>query len=333
MRRCFQGAAIPSTSCMILLLLCWSGCTSRSTRDVSSENEGAPRLMFVNRPDLKLGFTTQNFIECLPVDVDHAKELVEYAAQQGYHWIELRDPDAKLTFPECEEIAALAKKEGIEIAYANQRGLIDGDFWEVFDRGVVNAATFEGPRTIRAGLSGELFVADPQKQGFSKDELDRLVAAAERAAEIAKKHGLRLVVENGMEVLCDDGKDLYGFREFLAAVKEDVYWQPDTGNFFCGARIPTPPEVAKKYLDDHISRVCYIHLKSSQDNEPQAVLTDNALDFAHVFDVLASHRLPYVAVELDVIENAAQAYKNLEASVDYLKKSGHIVLVKKRSSD
>ncbi len=333
MNKCFTGGYVRPASCMILLLLFWAGCTTQNTDDASSGTEDASRLMFVDRPDLKLGFTTQNFIDCLPVDLEHSKELVEYAARHGYHWIELRDPDAVLTFAQCKEIAAFAKKKGIEIAYSNQRGLIDSEFWEVFERGVVNATAFDGPRTIRASLSMELFMADLEKQGFSRAELDQLVAVAERAANIAKKNGLHLVVENGYEVLLGDGKDIHGLREFLNTAAKDVRWQPDTGNFFCGARTPTPPEVAKKYLDDNIERVSYIHLKSSQDNKPQAVLTDNPLDFAHVFDVLASHQVPYVAIELFTNPNAEEAYKNLEASVEYLKRSGQIVLVTKDSSN
>jgi sugar phosphate isomerase/epimerase len=90
--------------------------------------------------------------------------------------------------------------------------------------------------------------------------------------------------------------------------------------------------VAKQYFDAHIERVTYIHLKSSQDNLPQPVLTENALDFAHVFNLLARHRVRYISIELDAVQNAEEAYQNLEASVDYLKRSGAIVAVEQDSS-
>ena len=319
-----------STSRMaVVILLMTSACSTQSNRDAVPKNEVASRIVFVNRPDLKLGFTTQNFIESLPVDLEHAKELVRYAAQHGCHWIEYRDPNAELTLADCREIAAFARAQGIEIAYANQRSLIDSDFWEIFEKGVVNAAVFEGPHTIRAVLSGELLEADAEKKGFTKDELDQLVATAERAAKMAKEHGLQLVIENGLEAFAGDGETIYGYREFFDAVSEAVNCQPDTGNFFCAARIPASPEQAKKFLDDNIERTSYIHLKSSVDHEFQAVLTDNALDFDYVFDLLASHQVPYIAIELVPAENADQAYKNHEASVEYLKRSGHVISEKK----
>jgi hypothetical protein len=57
----------------------------------------AEKIVLKKYPDLKIGFTTQNFLQPLPVSLENAKKLVDWASDQGFAWIEYRDPGAKLT--------------------------------------------------------------------------------------------------------------------------------------------------------------------------------------------------------------------------------------------
>lgn len=300
---------------IIMLAMLQTGCTPEGSK---------ARLTFTKYSNLKLGFTTQNYIQAVPVNLESAKKFVEYAAEKGYSWIELRDPDAVLTLDECKQIAALAEEKHIQIAYANQRGLLDEDFWEIFDRGVVNATVFVGPGTIRVLASGKELSENPEKNGWTNEEFQQLVGNADRAARIAAEHDLQLVVENGGEPLVGDGETFYGTVDFFKAVSDQVGWQFDTANFFSGARISATADQAGTFLKDHVDNLFYVHLKSSLNNQAQPVLVDNPLDFDVIFAALSQYNVPFVAIELLAIEDVDEIYTNLDRSVDYLKQRGFI---------
>ncbi|MHC4423711.1 MAG: hypothetical protein ACYSWR_03455 [Planctomycetota bacterium] len=98
------------------------------------------QITFDKYTNLKLGFTTQSFIAHVSVTKENAKKFIDYASAQDFTWVELRDPNAILKSSECKEIADYARSKKIEVGYAVQKGLLDSDFWQIFDRGVENAA-------------------------------------------------------------------------------------------------------------------------------------------------------------------------------------------------
>lgn len=290
----------------------------------SCSRNSKEKLEFRKFPNLKLGFTTQNFIECTPVTSENAKKFIDYAVENRFHWIELRDPDAVLTFEECKQIAGYANKKGIEIGYANQRGFLDPDFWEIFSKGVKNAAAFNGPNTIRALISGKAFSEDENKLGLDSAEFKEIIDIANKAAGIAKENGLQLVVENGAEAFFGDNKTYFGTNEFFQKVNSNVGWQFDTGNPFSGARVKPSPDMMKQYLMSNIKNLYYIHLKSAQNGEALTTLQDNDLDFDVIFSALSEHDIPYIAIELSAIDNKKSVFKNHEKSIQYLKRKRFI---------
>src|SRR5690606_36124450 len=100
------------------------------------------------------------------------------------------------------------------------KGLLDDDFWEVFHRGVKNAAAFKnnGPNTLRTPACGDEFNEKTDKVGWNGDEFSRLASNAAEASEIASKAGLWLVVENGAETLKGKDTQYYGLDDLLSAV-------------------------------------------------------------------------------------------------------------------
>jgi hypothetical protein len=109
----------------------------------------ADKIVLKKYPELKMGFLNVNFVKQWPLGVESAKKAIDFASQQGFWWIEIRDPYATLTLAESKELAVYAKQRDVEVAYAMNIGLLDPNFWEVFSRGLANAAVFDGPRTIR----------------------------------------------------------------------------------------------------------------------------------------------------------------------------------------
>ncbi|MHC4155271.1 MAG: sugar phosphate isomerase/epimerase family protein [Planctomycetota bacterium] len=299
----------------ICILLLIGGCASSAKKQ---------QIAFTKYPNLKLGFTTKNFLDYLPVTAENIKTLVDYASDKGYAWIELRDPNAVLTLDECKEIAEYARAKNVEVGYAIHKGLLDSDFGRKFDRGVHNAVFFDGPKILRAVAGGNEFLEDLDKKGWTAEELAQLTAKANQAAWAAERRGLQFVVENGTEVLKGDGKTYFGLTEFFEKVNPNVGWQFDTANFFSGSRVHTKPEDAEAFLQKHVNRMYYIHLKTSRDGLAQPVLGDNELDFDIIFSLMSQNNVPYVAMELHGTTSIKQVYRNQARSVAYLRKRGFV---------
>jgi sugar phosphate isomerase/epimerase len=282
----------------------------------------ADKIVLQKYPGLKIGFTTTNFLQALPVSLDNAKVMVDFAYSNGFPWIELRDPAAKLTLAECKEIAAYAKARGVEVGYAAQIGLLDAAFWEIMSRAVPNAAVFEGPKTVRSLAFGNEFNLDPKKVAWNLDELYKIVKTANRAGNLAKGKGLQYVVEHATETLKGDGLTAFGFTEFLVNTNSNVKWQMDIANFFATSRVVPKPEDAKAFLEKYVSRLGYSHLKSSSpEHKVTDVLQENELLIATVFDILAKNTVNYIAIELTQKKGYDECAANLMKSIDFLKKN------------
>jgi sugar phosphate isomerase/epimerase len=283
----------------------------------------AEKKIVLNKyPNLKIGFTTANFLKVLPVTLENTKKLIDIASDQGFTWIELRDPNAVLTLAECKQMAEYACGKKIEIAYALGIGLMDGNFWEVFSRGLANAIVFDGPRTLRTAAPGDEFNINPKKTAWTLNELHKTVKIANKAGNQARASGLKYVTENAFEVIRGDGITSFGTTEYFANVNSNVLWQLDTANFFCLGRNVAKPEEASAFLEKHAGKLVYIHLKtSSKDHKPQPILSDNELDFNIVFSLMTKQKVPYVAIELAQVPTIEECYENHKKSVEYLLKN------------
>ena len=283
--------------------------------------QAGEKVVLPRYPDLKIGITTANFREQMPVNLANAKKWIDYAAEQGFFWIELRDPVASLTLAECKELAVYAKQRDIEVGYSVNAAILDPNYSEVFARAVANAVVFDGPRTIRTALPGMEF-ANEKKTAWTLAEFARLVETANQAANQAKMFGLQYVVENATEALKGDGVSSFGTMEFFANVNANVGFQLDTANFFAVSRVPPKPDTARDFLEKVAPRMGYMHLKTAtKDNQQSSVLGENPLIFEIVFWQAVKHKKPYVAIELAPPKTLDDVYANTKKSVEYLKQN------------
>jgi len=291
----------------LALIISLSGCSSSQKKIISKRYSTA-----------MWGFTTQNFINTTPISVENEKAFITYAREEGYSWLELRDPDASLTVAQCRDIASFAHKNHIDVVYSIQRGLLDKDFWDIFKRGIVNAAVFDGPGYFRALTTDKEFQSDPAKLGWTKEEFERAIAVANEASVLARQHGLRFVVENNDGDIDGRGKPYYGLAEFFDQTHQDVLFQFDTANFFWVPKVPITPEQVKAFLLKYGPRIAYIHLKSAKDGKALPILEGNPLGFDTIFNIMKENNVRYIAIELDAITNEQQIYKNLRISLQSL---------------
>ncbi len=279
----------------------------------------AEKIVLKQYPNVKLGFLNVNFIKQWPDTFKRAKNAIDFANEQGYWWTEIRDPFADLTLAEAKELAAYAEQRDVEIAYAMNVGILDPNFWEVFSRGVANAAVFtKGPHTVRGAITGLEFAMDPQKTTWTFAEFQKAVTRANQAANFAKMFGLRYVVENGLEAIRGNGVNSFGTEDLFGNANANLGLQFDTGNFFCVSRVWTKPADAQAFIEKYANRMAYMHLKTSKDHKIQQVAGDNELDFSTIFAIVAKAKMNYIGFELDQPDTLAQAIENHKKSVEYL---------------
>jgi len=269
-----------------------------------------------------MGFTTVNFSKVLPPNVVNIKQILDFASRKGFAFIEIRDPNAKLTLSECEDLTTYAKQKGVEVIYAIASGLLNPNYWETFSRAIANASIFKGPKIVRTGASGVEFLNDEGKQYWTATEFAMIVKNANKAANIAKMFGLQLLIENGLEGLQGDGETTFGTTELFGSngVNENVGLQLDVANFFCTSRVPSKPGDVNTFVANNVSKIGYTHLKTSKDHKPQQVLDGNELPFETFFNFLQKQDKNYMAIELSQSTSLADVYENHIQSIDYLKK-------------
>jgi sugar phosphate isomerase/epimerase len=278
------------------------------------------KVVLPRYPDLKIGFTTWNFSKQMPVNLANAKKWVDFASEQGFAWMELRDPGGILTLAECKEIAVYAKQRDVEIIYAVAAGLLDPNFWEVYSRAVANANVFEGPRIVRTALPGLEFATNEKKTAWTLAEFSKVVETANQAANMARMFGLRYMVENALETLKGDGVTSFGTTEFFANVNNNVGLQLDTANFFVTSRVVAKADDARGFLEKTAGKMGYAHVKTAtKDNKPSPVLDENPrLIFEIVFWLASKNQAPYLAIELPQPDSLDELYANTKKSVAYL---------------
>jgi sugar phosphate isomerase/epimerase len=289
---------------------------------LSSTALAQQKMILKKYPEIKLGFTTTNFLNPLPVSLENKKKLVGLASELGCSWIEIRDPSGALSPEDCKQLMEYAKSKNLEIGYALQVGLLDPTFWEIFSRGLANAPVFEGPRTIRTLAAGQEFANDPKKATWTLFELFKAVRIADRAANLARTKSLKYVVENSAHALKGDGLTGFGLTEFAANVNSNLFFQCDVANFFAVSRVVAKPEEAKAFMEKYAGRMPYIHIKSSSpEHKTLPVLGPNELDFGTVFEILTRNKIRYAAVELTQPKTYEECAANLKKSFEYLLKN------------
>jgi len=280
------------------------------------------KMVLKKYPEIKLGFTTTNFLKPLPVSLENKKKLVDLASELGCSWVEIRDPSGALSPEECKQLMAYAKSKNLELGYALQVGLFDPAFCEIFSRGLANAPVFEGPGTIRTLAAGPEFDKDPKKTTWTLSELFKAVQIANRAANLARAAGLKYVVENSIHALKGDGITGFGLTEFAANVNSNQFFQCDVGNFFAVSRVVAKPEEVKAFMEKYAGRMPYIHIKTSTpEHKVLPILGPNELDFDTVFALLTKNKIRYAAVELTQPDTYEECAGNLKKSFEYLVKN------------
>ncbi len=281
-------------------------------------------LAFKDYPDLKLGFSTQNFLAAMPNNVGNLTEIIEYASKEGYNFIELRDELAKLTTEECDTLADVAKKNNIDVIYEIHKNPLDSGYFEIFKKGLANTKLFPGPGILRTVVSKSEFEKTPDKKGWTREELEHLAKLTDSCAMIAKAQGVKFIVENFNEAFFGDGLTYFGISDLLANTS-GTGLQLDMSNMFRKpSRDMTEPDKVVQYLETIGNRWVTTHLKTVlvKGGDMQPKLTENPLPVEKVVELMGKQHVLYAAFELASVPDKQQCFANHAASVQFLKDKG-----------
>jgi sugar phosphate isomerase/epimerase len=279
-------------------------------------------LTFKDYPDLRLGFSTQNFLKAMPLNVESLSELIEYASGEGYQFVEVRDQFVDLTNDDCKALAAVGIKNKIDLIYVFNKNPLDSGYFPVFEKALANVLVFQGPGILRALASKSEFEADAGKKGWTRDELTRLARISDSCAAICKSKNIRFVFENSNEAFFGDSLTYFGLADLFSNTT-GTGLQLDIANLFRKtARVSTDPQQILKYLPSLGNRWVETHLKTVQEGEAQTILTDNPIPVEKILELMGKQNVEYAALELTAVENKQQCFDNHTKSIQYLKDKG-----------
>lgn len=310
------------TNCQVFTILIlfalffgFSSCNSKTDKK---------SLVFRDYPNLKIGFSTQNFQKAMPVNVESLTEIIEYASKEGYQFIELRDDLAKLTSAECKILADVAIKNKIDVIYEIHKNPLDSGYIRVFEKGLANTLLFSGPGIMRTLVSKSEFEADAGKKGWNKDELNKLAGLSDSCALIAKGKNIQFIVENLNEPFFGHDSTYYGLTDFFTKTSVTGLQLDISNPFRNSSREKADPGEVIKYLSTMGSRWVTTHLKTipAMGGEPQPILTDNPLPIEKVVEMMGKQNGPYVTLELSPVIEKQQCFDNQAKSIRFLKEKG-----------
>ena len=281
-------------------------------------------LAYKEYPNLKIGFSTQNFQKAMPLNIGSLTELIGYASREGYQFIEIRDDLAKLSAEECKAIADEATKNKIDVIYEIHKNLLDTGYFKVFERGLANTLLFPGPGILRTLISKTEFDADAAKMGWTKEELIRITKISDSCAIIAKAKNIQFIVENFNESFFGEDSTYFGLADFFANTTVTGL-QLDLGNpYRSAARVKSDPEKVKEYLSTMGNRWVTTHLKTvlTVGGEMQPFLTDNPMSIEKAVEMMGKQNVLFGALELTAVADKQQCFDNHARSIQFLKDKG-----------
>lgn len=280
-------------------------------------------LIFKEYPNIRLGFSSQNFLKALPLNVAGLTEVIKYASNEGYRFVEIRDQFVDLTLDDCKALSEIAKKNDIDIIYVFNSNPLDTGYFKSFEKALANVLEFKGPGILRALASGTEFTADPTKKGWTKDELARVAGIADSCAVICKSKNIRFVFENNNEAIFGDGSTFFGLADLFKNTSGPGLQFDIANQFRKTARIQTDPAAILEFLPTIGNRWVETHLKTIRNGEPQAVLTDdNPIPVEKIIELMGKQNVIYAALELTAVEDKQQCFDNHAQSIQFLKEKG-----------
>lgn len=257
------------------------------------------------------GLTTAVLLPFFNNLLEDTLKTIEWAKENGFSWVEVRDKNVELTRCDVEKIRNLANKLGVRIHYAwDSNDMLKAGNDLLFKKAIGNAAVFGYDTVARLTFANSVFSENPKACGFTKRQADLICEKIIHYNRFAKAAGVIPCYENALESLFDKG-DEKGFEHFLDRLGF-IRMTFDMGNALnkaAGATYSSPKE-AEDFYEKYGKKAPYIHFKTTKDGVMQEkMVMDADVDFEKYFRLIPEDA--WLCVEIPASENEVQTKENI----------------------
>ena len=278
---------------------------------------------------MRLGFTTSIFAKPLASGEVNLGGLVDFAEQQGFAAIELRDDSASYAVEVVQDFVKDAQAKNVEITYAIKNDMFEEGDRALFERGVERAALC-GEGAILRLLAAQSALAAPDKKGYTKQEIQRIAQIVANYAQMADKKGIFLAMEHAKEPLYGDGATYFGLDDVFKELDSSggvptnlgITFDPANAVYVTLCKAPTTPDKVLQFLETHNQYIALVHYKTTVNGKTTPVITDADIENEGLFAQLAKVYDGIVCVEIPGAAGLAECHKNIDESLNYLRKLG-----------
>lgn len=252
-----------------------------------------------------LGLATNSFLPSLRRGEITLEQLLRWAAENGFSWIELRDPHVEMKTEELDSVRKLADELRLRVHYAwDNPDLTHRE--NSFLTGINNASRFGEGTCCRVVLAP---CAIQGKKRYDEQDFKAICCNAAEYSKIAEGKGVRLCFENSKEPVTEMGKILHC---------AEIYTTLDAANFTAETTQENPDELELlEYFRTNRKKISYFHLKTTREHQVlNSIEAQGDFDVFKILDELAENPEVLVCLELPpqkhLKEMQNQVYQSLK---------------------
>lgn len=256
---------------------------------------------------MKLGFTTAVFGNELKDKEVTLQDIVEFAEENGFEAIELRE--GCVEDYDGEALRQLAERyKNIHFTYAIKNNCLDERDEEKVKGAIHLSASLSGEPILRVVADGGIIKSEKRRYTF--EEKDKIVDKLKIYVDIASGHGVMLGLENAREPM----EDIKYLIDQVGSTLMGVTFDP--GNL---TSIAIEREDPLKALDSlKVSEIKLVHLKQTINGEPQTYITQGDIDIKQLLDKL--NGMGYEGIICLEPKPAKGCRDGIKLSIEYMNK-------------
>jgi len=278
---------------------------------------------------MRLGLTTNIFSEALGAGEVNLGGIVDFADEEGFSAIEVRDDEASLEMAELEGFVKDAAARGIEISYAVKNDMLQRGDRALIERGIERAAAC-GEGTVLRFLASPSALAGEGRKGYTAEEVSLVAERARAYAAAAAEKDVSMALENAREPLYGDEETFCGLHDIFVEIEHSggvpgglgITFDPANAVFLGFCKNPATPAQVLEFLSTHSQYIAMVHFKTTRAGKPTPVIGEADINNEALFENLARVYNGVVCVEIPPAGDLLECRRNIEASLDYLRSSG-----------
>jgi sugar phosphate isomerase/epimerase len=271
-----------------------------------------------------LGLTTNTFMKFIKNDEITNEQIIKWAHDYGFSWVELRDPGVSMNKEYLRQLKDVGDILNIRLHYAWDCNDLLHPNDAIFFSGIERACIFGEKTYSRVLIAPDSIKNIADKKGYTQAEFQQILPMIEKYTTYAAEKGIIVCFENAFEPVHGDGCEYFGMRELLDKAR-GMKTTFDPGNFtnqMQSRALPTASAVLE-YACNYKEQIPYFHIKTTLDyNLLPYVDHTKDFDMAAIFVEMANVQNVLFCLELPASKTLTDTKENIIESVEFLQKQG-----------